>query len=75
MIDAFSILLTHGLILLAAWRMLARDDLDTEPDRPAAQPAVRDDPAARPWLANQKYLRSHEQDDGQNGVAGANRDA
>jgi hypothetical protein len=30
MIDGFSILLTHGLMLLAAWRMLSRDDLDRE---------------------------------------------
>ncbi|MBH5321221.1 hypothetical protein [Aurantiacibacter sediminis] len=28
MIDIFSILLTHGLILLVGWRMLFRDDLD-----------------------------------------------
>ncbi|WP_281253109.1 hypothetical protein [Sphingomonas spermidinifaciens] len=30
MIDGFSILLTHGLMLLAAWRMLSRPDLDRE---------------------------------------------
>ncbi|HTG37492.1 hypothetical protein [Sphingomonas sp.] len=30
MIDAFSILLTHGLMLFAAWRLLSRDDLDRE---------------------------------------------
>ena len=29
-IDNFSIALTHGLIALALWRLLARDDLDTE---------------------------------------------
>lgn len=30
MIDSFAILLTHGLMLLAAWRLLRRDDLDRE---------------------------------------------
>jgi hypothetical protein len=37
MVDAFAILLTHGLMLLAAWHMLSRDDLDREDgeERPA----------------------------------------
>ena len=30
MIDNFSIALTHGLLLLAAWRLIHRDDLDVE---------------------------------------------
>jgi len=30
MIDTFSLLLTHGLIFLACWRLLGRDDLDRE---------------------------------------------
>lgn len=30
MIDGFAILLTHGLMLLVAWRILSRDDLDHE---------------------------------------------
>ncbi len=30
MIDNFSVLLTHGLMLLAAWRLLRRPDLDRE---------------------------------------------
>jgi hypothetical protein len=30
MIDGFSLLLAHGLILLACWRLLRRDDLDDE---------------------------------------------
>ena len=30
MIDTFSLLLVHGLILLACWRLLSRDDLDDE---------------------------------------------
>ena len=35
MIDYFTIALTHGLIALAAWRLLFRDDLDRE-ELPAA---------------------------------------
>ena len=31
MIDHFSLALTHGLMLLAAWRLLSRADLDQEP--------------------------------------------
>lgn len=34
MVDGFSILLTHGLMLLAAWRLLSRDDLDREGEAP-----------------------------------------
>ncbi len=30
MIDNFSLALTHGLLLLAAWRLLSRHDLDRE---------------------------------------------
>lgn len=30
MIDLFSLGLTHGLMLLAAWRLLARRDLDDD---------------------------------------------
>lgn len=30
MINDFAILLTHGLMLLAAWRLLRRPDLDHE---------------------------------------------
>jgi hypothetical protein len=32
MIDLFSLALTHGLLMLAAWRLLRRDDLDRDPD-------------------------------------------
>jgi hypothetical protein len=39
MIDNFSLAVSHGLILLALWRLLSRPDLDDtdapEPDRPA----------------------------------------
>ncbi|WP_156874134.1 hypothetical protein [Sphingorhabdus lutea] len=34
MIDNLSILLSHGLIALAFWRLLSRDDLDVEAPAP-----------------------------------------
>jgi hypothetical protein len=33
-IDNFSLALTHGLLLLLAWRLLFRADLDSEPPPP-----------------------------------------
>ena len=45
MIDYLAIALTHGLLALAAWRLVQRDDLDTEPgDAERARPAVRQPP-------------------------------
>jgi hypothetical protein len=39
MIDSFSLLVSHGLLLLAFWRLLARRDLDVErPARTSATP-------------------------------------
>ena len=35
MIDNFALGLTHALMLLAAWRLLRRPDLDREPEPPA----------------------------------------
>lgn len=32
MIDTFTLLLSHGLILLAAWRLMPRADLDRDPE-------------------------------------------
>lgn len=37
MIDNFSLALTHGLMLLAAWRLIFRADLDRE-DAPKPDP-------------------------------------
>ncbi len=47
LIDLFTLALTHGLILLALWRLLFRDELDVE-DAPAAarRPWLKDDPPA-----------------------------
>jgi hypothetical protein len=44
MIDSFSLALTHGLLLLAAWRLLSRPDLD---DDSAAVPDPA--PKSRRW--------------------------
>ena len=37
MIDNFALALSHGLLLLAAWRLLSRPDLD-DPDAPPPPP-------------------------------------
>jgi hypothetical protein len=53
MIDLFALAVSHGLMLLAAWRLLSRDDLDREGPAavsgpgPAAPPAARPGPKAR----------------------------
>ena len=45
MIDYLAIVLTHGLLALAAWRLVQRDDLNTEPgDTERARPAARQPP-------------------------------
>lgn len=36
MIDTFSLALTHALLLIAAWRLIRRPDLNEDQDRPAA---------------------------------------
>lgn len=41
MIDNFSLFLTHGLLLLAAWRLVLRPDLDSEPPPPADESATQ----------------------------------
>lgn len=46
MIDYFSIALTHGLILLACWRLLMRNDLDVE--------GAENKPAPRSWVKPQE---------------------
>lgn len=42
MIDHFSLALTHGLMLLAAWRLLSRADLDGEAAPEPPKPDRRD---------------------------------
>lgn len=45
MIDNFALGLTHGLLLLVAWRLLSRPDLDDD-DAAAPDPAA---PKSRRW--------------------------
>lgn len=45
MIDNFSLALTHGLLLLVAWRLLSRTDLDEDP-APGTEPEA---PKGRRW--------------------------
>jgi hypothetical protein len=45
MIDNFSLALTHGLLLLVAWRLLSRTDLDDDP-APGTEPTA---PKSRRW--------------------------
>ena len=45
MIDSFSLALTHGLLLLVAWRLLSRPDLDEDP-APGMEPSI---PKSRRW--------------------------
>ncbi len=47
LIDIFSLALTHGLIVLALWRLLPRDELDVEDAGPAPRrPGVKPRPEA-----------------------------
>lgn len=45
MIDNFALGVSHGLMLLAAWLLLRRADLDCEP-RAGASPESEDSPGA-----------------------------
>lgn len=38
MIDTLSLLISHGLIMLAAWRLLSRPDLDRDPEARPEKP-------------------------------------
>lgn len=51
MVDNFSILLSHGLIAFALWRLLGRADLDRESGDRTAEPdsAATDEPKAIGW--------------------------
>ncbi|HEV2745971.1 MAG TPA: hypothetical protein VGW34_01565 [Allosphingosinicella sp.] len=42
MIDNFALALSHGLLILAAWRLLARADLDDDAAPEPAPPAKPD---------------------------------
>ena len=52
MIDFFALALSHGLLALAAWRIMRRGDLDAEtsaalPELTAQQPPIKPLPALR----------------------------
>jgi len=36
MVDILTLVLSHGLLALAAWRLLLRDDLDADPGEESA---------------------------------------
>jgi hypothetical protein len=46
MVDYFSLALSHGILLLAFWRLMLRDDLDAEP--PREEPAKAELPVTPP---------------------------
>lgn len=49
MIDTFSLLLSHGLVFVACWRLLSRADLDDERQekpRPIVKPRIGANPDA-----------------------------
>ena len=48
MIDNFALALSHGLLLLAAWRLLSRPDLDDDEAAPPPQPSGRSSLWGRP---------------------------
>jgi hypothetical protein len=41
MIDSFSLALTHGLLMLVAWRLMFRADLDEDPAPGAEAPVPK----------------------------------
>ena len=46
MIDLLTLALTHGLIVLALWRLLFRDELDTEEPVTTPKPWLKQNPSA-----------------------------
>lgn len=48
MVDYFALALSHGLLALAGWKLLTRQDLDADPAPPAAGEEQQDAPAKRP---------------------------
>jgi hypothetical protein len=52
MVDYFALALSHGLLVLAAWQLLQRDDLDVDPQ------ATDEDPPKAPEVAAKPGLRS-----------------
>ncbi|GAA4765092.1 hypothetical protein [Novosphingobium ginsenosidimutans] len=44
MVDYFALALSHGLLMLAVWHLLWRDDLDKDPAPPEAEPPAEPKP-------------------------------
>jgi hypothetical protein len=44
LVDLFTLALTHGLMAIALWRLLSRDDLGRDPESEPARP--------KPWARN-----------------------
>jgi hypothetical protein len=47
MIDNFALAVSHGLILLAVWRLVQRPDLDDDAAAERAQPQSKQKPATK----------------------------
>jgi hypothetical protein len=56
LIDYFAIALTHGLLALAAWRLLSRDDLDNGAQGVTKRP--------KPWLKGRSAAEGEASRDG-----------
>ncbi|MFN3516097.1 MAG: hypothetical protein ACK4YM_02935 [Novosphingobium sp.] len=48
MVDYFALALSHGLLVLAGWKLLARQDLDADPAPPKQGQEPHEPPARRP---------------------------
>ncbi len=57
MIDYFALALTHGLLGIAFWRLLRRDDLDAEGPRGADPAPLTDKPPVGPVADDRFRLR------------------
>ena len=44
LVDILTLALTHGLMAIAVWRLLGREDLGRDPEEPSAP--------LKPWLRN-----------------------
>jgi len=43
MVDTFTLILSHGLLLIAVWRIVQREDLDLDPPPAAAEATAKGD--------------------------------
>ncbi len=51
MVDYFSLALTHGLLALAAWRLVMRADLDRDPEPQTGEYPAGEAPKAKSGAA------------------------